>query len=70
MNRGGEGRRGEGSRGQYGGGGHATRHKRQAAHTHTTHARLARLPLLSSGMCALRERRHEVLECVVRVAFV
>lgn len=26
--------------------GHATRHKRQAAHTHTTHARLACLPLL------------------------
>lgn len=49
--------------------GHATRHKRQAAHTHTTHARLA-CPSPTSGMSELRERRHEVLERVVGVALV
>lgn len=61
--------RGRGA-GRWGARGHATRHKRQAAHTHTTHARLACLPLLTSGMSVLRERRHEVLERVVGVALV
>lgn len=44
--------------------------RQPTVHTHTTHARLSPLSYSSLVECALRERRHEVLERVVRVGLV